>query len=186
MISTGFNFSPPSTAKHSITLPVIVGVVIFLAGTALSIKSFAQYNQYNQYETQAGTPTLSPPRHHNPPTDQPVKDQSLAYKKIDKQPEFPGGTTMLFKYIAENLKYPLKAVPMKLEGKVYVGFTVKADGSVDNVESMRGIGGGCDEEAVRIVKSMPKWAPGESRGKPVDVSMVVPVGFTPDTIMVHK
>ncbi len=186
MIPAGIHFSAPLKAKRHSALPMLVAVMIFFAGNAFSIRSFAQYNQYNQYETQAGTPTLAPPRHHSPPTEQPAKDQSQAYKKIEKQPEFPGGTTMLFKYITENLKYPLKAVPMKLEGKVYVGFTVKADGSVENVESMRGIGGGCDEEAVRIVKNMPKWKPGESKGKPVDVSIVVPVTFKFDTTYVRK
>ncbi|MEI7491543.1 MAG: energy transducer TonB [Bacteroidota bacterium] len=186
MISAGINSSAHLKAKQPGALPLMAAMMIFFAGIAFSIQSFAQYNQYNQYETQAGTPTLAPPRHHSPPTEQPVKDQSQVYKKIEKQPEFPGGTTMLFKYLTENLKYPPKAVPMKLEGKVYVGFTVKADGSVENVESMRGIGGGCDEEAVRIVKNMPKWKPGESKGKPVDVSMVVPVRFKFDTTYSRK
>jgi len=75
---------------------------------------------------------------------------------------------------------------MKLEGKVLVSLTIKADGSVAEVETMRGIGGGCDEEAVRVVRLMPKWRPGENQGKPVDVSMILPVKFAFDTVSIKK
>ncbi|MCX6242316.1 MAG: energy transducer TonB [Bacteroidetes bacterium] len=166
--------------------PLIITVTIFVAGITFSIKSYAQYNQYNQYETQAGTPALAPPRHHNPPQDKKVKDSIKVYQKIEKQPEYPGGTDAMFKFIFENMKYPKEARSKNIEGKVIVNFTVRSNGLVTDVETMRGIGGGCDEEAVRLVKLMPKWKPGEDLGKPIDVSMIVPVKFSLDTIKVKK
>jgi protein TonB len=170
-------------------LPVIIAMMIFFAGNTFSIQSWAQYNQYNQYnqyESQAGTPVLPPPRHHKPPPEAPVTDPGKSGNKVEKQPEYPGGTSQLFNFIRQNLKYPSKALKLKLEGKVYVGFTIKADGSVANVDAMRGIGAGCDEEAVRVVKLMPKWKPAENGGKPVDVSLVVPVIFKIDTLNFPK
>jgi len=167
-------------------LPVIITYLTFFAVSAFSIKSFAQYNQNNLYETQAGTPALSPPRHHKPPQDKPQKGDSLSYRRIDKQPEYPGGTEAMFGFIMENLRYPQKARESRIEGRVIINFTVKTDGSVADVETMRGIGGGCDEEAVRVVKLMPKWKPGEDQGKKINVSMILPVKFTLDTARVKR
>ncbi|MCX6280377.1 MAG: energy transducer TonB [Bacteroidetes bacterium] len=186
MIPCKTSFFTPAKGNPFGAVNLIIALMIFFAGNIFSMKCVAQYNQYNQYESQAGTPALAPPRHHNPPKDEEVKDNDKTFKKIDKQPEFPGGTETLFRFLRQNIKYPPKAVSMKLEGKVFVGFTVKADGSVDNVEAMRGIGGGCDEEAVRVVKLMPKWKPGEVKGKSIDVSMVLPVKFPPDTLSLKK
>ncbi|MEI6888395.1 MAG: energy transducer TonB [Bacteroidales bacterium] len=169
--------------------PVIIALMIFLSGNMFSIRSQAQENQagqYNQLETQAGTPVMTPPRRHNPPQDKQVKDDDKAYQKPEKQPEYPGGTENLFRFLTRSIKYPRKAVMMKLEGKVLVSLTIKADGSVAEVETMRGIGGGCDEEAVRVVRLMPKWRPGENQGKPVDVSMILPVKFAFDTVSIKK
>jgi protein TonB len=167
-------------------LPMIITTMIFFAGTIFSLKSHAQYNQYNQYETQAGTPALSPPRHHNPPQDIRLKDSGQAYKRIEKQPEYPGGTGAMFRFLMENIRYPQKARADKIEGRVIISFTVKTDGSVADVETMRGIGGGCDEEAIRVVKLMPKWKPGEDQGKRINVAMVLPVKFSLDTAIVKK
>ena len=167
-------------------LRLIVTVVIFFTGNIFSLKSFAQYNQYNQFELQAGSPALAPPRHHKPPQDQQLTESEQGNIKVEKQPEFPGGTENLFRFLNENIKYPPKALKLKLEGKVFVGFTVKSDGSVANVDAMRGIGAGCDEEAVRVVKLMPQWKPAENKGKPVDVSLVVPVVFRIDTLNLKK
>jgi len=66
---------------------------------------------------------------------------------------------------------------MRIEGRVFVQFVVDKDGSITNVEVLKGIGGGCDEEAVRVVKNAPKWNPGKQRGRPVRVKMVLPITF---------
>ena len=81
-------------------------------------------------------------------------------------------------FIAENIRYPEEAKELGIQGKVYVNFVVEADGSISNVNVARGIGGGCDEEAVRVVKLMPKWKPGKQQGMPVRVQFNLPIKFT--------
>lgn len=92
-------------------------------------------------------------------------------------PEFPGGTEALYKYISENIKYPEQAKADGIEGRVFVRFVVMDNGDVVNVEVARGIGGGCDEEALRVVKAMPKWTPAVYEGKPVNVQYALPINF---------
>lgn len=82
------------------------------------------------------------------------------------------------KFLGQNLKYPPMAVDAGIKGTVYVNFVVMEDGSIQNVKVLRGIGGGCDEEAVRIVKKMPKWNAGKQRGRNVRVSYNMPIRFT--------
>ena len=96
---------------------------------------------------------------------------------VENMPEFPGGTTELFRYLSKNIKYPAMAKDAGIKGKVYVTFVVDKDGSIADVKVLRGIGGGCDEEAIRVVKGMPKWAPGKQRGKSVRVQYNLPINF---------
>ncbi len=96
---------------------------------------------------------------------------------VEQMPQFPGGDAELLKYLRGNIKYPRMASENNIEGKVFVSFVVKSDGSITNVKVLRGIGGGCDEEAVRVVKSMPSWLPGKQGGRPVPVSFKLPVVF---------
>jgi periplasmic protein TonB len=86
----------------------------------------------------------------------------------------------MFKFLQSNLKYPAVARENSVEGTVYVGFVVEKDGSISNVTVKRGIangGGGCNDEAVRVVKMMPKWKPGKQQGKAVKVNYTLPVKF---------
>jgi len=76
-----------------------------------------------------------------------------------------------------NIKYPEVARTSGITGTVYVQFVVEKDGSISDVKVVRGIGGGCDEEAVRVVKSMPRWKPGKQRGQPVRVYFTLPIEF---------
>ena len=96
---------------------------------------------------------------------------------VEEMPAFPGGEAKLMEYVAKNIKYPQIARETGIQGRVFVGFVVEPDGSISNVKLLRGLGGGCDEEAVRIVKSMPKWKPGKQHGKLVRVSYTLPVLF---------
>ena len=96
---------------------------------------------------------------------------------VEQMPSFPGGDEKMYKYLGNNIKYPQVARETGIQGRVFVNFVVEPDGSVSNVKVLRGIGGGCDEEAMRVVKSMPKWKPGKQRGKPVRVSYNLPVNF---------
>ena len=105
-----------------------------------------------------------------------VVEQEI-FKIVEEMPAFPGGEAKLMEYVAKNVKYPQIARETGVQGRVYVNFVVEPDGSVSNVSVLRGIGGGCDEEAMRVVKSMPKWKPGKQRGKAVRVSYMLPVNF---------
>ena len=101
------------------------------------------------------------------------------FKVVEEMPEFPGGAGKLLEYIGKNIKYPMMARESDIQGKVFVQFVVEPDGNISHVQVLRGIGGGCDEEAVRVVESMPKWKPGKQRGAPVRVQYMVPIVFKP-------
>ena len=116
---------------------------------------------------------------------QSLKDKAVGdsiYQIVDEMPKFPGGEQAMFKFISENVKYPQKAKDKNISGRVFVNFVVEKDGSVDEVKVLRSIGGGCDEEAVRVVKSMPKWTPGKQKGEPVRVSYIIPFVFKLDGV----
>ncbi len=89
----------------------------------------------------------------------------------------PGGYPAFYEYISKNLKYPAQARRMGIEGKVFVQFVVDKDGSLTEVQAVKGIGAGCDEEAVRVIKGAPKWSPPKQRGKPVKQRIIVPIVF---------
>jgi protein TonB len=97
---------------------------------------------------------------------------------VEESPSYPGGDEARIKFLQENIKYPQMARESGISGTVYVTFVVERDGSVTDVKVMRGIGGGCDEEAIRVIKAMPKWNPGKQRGKPVRVQFNMPIKFT--------
>jgi len=96
---------------------------------------------------------------------------------VENDPEFPGGMEALYKYLRENIKYPSLARDNNITGKVYVTFVVERDGSIANPRVLKDIGGGCGQEAIRVVKAMPKWTPGKQRGKAVRVQFNLPVSF---------
>ncbi len=85
--------------------------------------------------------------------------ETQIFTVVENDPEFPGGMEALYKYLAQNIKYPQLARDNGITGKVYVTFVVERDGSIANPKVLRDIGGGCGQEAIRVVKSMPKWTP---------------------------
>jgi len=89
---------------------------------------------------------------------------------VEQNPEFPGGTAGLKTFLSANLRYPEEARKQKIEGDVYVHYIVKKDGSIVQPKIIKGIGAGCDEEALRLVKAMPKYKPGANDGTPVAVT----------------
>ncbi len=96
---------------------------------------------------------------------------------VEDKPGFPGGDAAMYQYLGKNINYPSQARRMGIEGRVFVQFVVNQDGSISDVQAIKGIGAGCDEEAERVIKSMPKWKPGKQRGRAVKVRMVLPVFF---------
>jgi len=104
-------------------------------------------------------------------------DEGEPYMIVEQMPKFPNGQEALMLYIAKQVKYPAEAKKAGAQGRVFIGFIVEPDGSLSDFKVLRGIGYGCDEEALRVVKSMPKWQPGMHRGKAVRVQYLVPVNF---------
>jgi protein TonB len=88
-----------------------------------------------------------------------------------------GGISAFYEYVLEKLKYPAQARRMEVEGKVFVEFVVEKDGSITDVRALKGIGAGCDEEAVRVVSESPKWKPAKQRGRSVRQRLVLPITF---------
>ncbi|MBQ5957753.1 MAG: energy transducer TonB [Bacteroidales bacterium] len=127
-----------------------------------------QNNLENKQSTQPATKTAS----------QPVigKDDEV-YQIAENMPKFPGEDQKMWEFISHNIQYPQEALEKRIQGRVFVGFIVEPDGSLSDVKVLRSLGGGCDEEAMRVIKSMPKWEPGKQRGQAVRVSYQIPVDF---------
>lgn len=102
---------------------------------------------------------------------------SIYNGKVDEMPTYPGGEMAMCEYIGRNIKYPQRARENGIQGRVFVGLVIEKDGSISNVKVLKGIGDECDEEAVRVVKSMPRWKPGKNNGKLVRVSFCIPISF---------
>jgi len=111
------------------------------------------------------------------PLDGEEEDPRDAVVIKDAPPSFPGGDEALERYVKSNVRYPVEAWRARIRGVVYTAFTVEADGRITEVRVLRGIGGGCDEEAVRLVSRMPPWTPALRDGQPVRAPGSVPVPF---------
>ena len=105
------------------------------------------------------------------------EDVDQIFSVVEETAEPKGGMPAFYKYVGEKMKYPAQARRMGVEGRVFVEFVVNRDGSIVDVKAIKGIGAGCDEEAVRVVQSAPSWKPGKQRGKPVRQKMVIPIIF---------
>ena len=115
-----------------------------------------------------------------PPVEAPVEEEEeeVVFMVVETMPEFPGGQQALFKYLGENVKYPVIAQENGIQGRVICQFVVNRDGSIVDVVVVRSSGEpSLDKEALRVINSMPKWKPGKQRGKPVRVKYTVPVNF---------
>lgn len=108
--------------------------------------------------------------------DQSVKEDEI-FNFVEQMPEFPDGPTAMTKFINDNIRYPEEARLQKIEGTVVVQFVVTKEGKITKATVVRGIGYGCDEEAVRVIQSMPDWKPGKHNNKAVYVNFTLPVKF---------
>jgi protein TonB len=106
-----------------------------------------------------------------------VPDEPLIYVNVKEMPEFPGGIPELMKFISENLSYPDEAIKNNIQGRVVLKFVVEADGSVGRIEIVGGIDPLLDQEAIRVVKSLPAFRPGKQDGVAVPVWFIIPVLF---------
>ena len=117
-----------------------------------------------------------------PPDPEEVKkvadtDETYSIVTVQQQPEFKNGLAAMYQFLNKNIVYPAVARENGIEGTVYVSFVVGKDGSIRDVQVKRGIAGGCNEEAVRVIKLMPNWNPGKQNGKAVSVTFTMPVKF---------
>lgn len=113
------------------------------------------------------------------PTVQAV-DTGQAFTVVEVAPEFPGGTNALMKFLSANIKYPAISAEQGIQGSVYVSFIVERDGSISDVKNVRGVSTELDQEAIRVVKTMPAWTPGKQNGKSVRVKFILPIRFRLD------
>jgi protein TonB len=105
------------------------------------------------------------------------EDDNVVFQVVETMPTFPGGDAELFKFLSNNVKYPVIAQENGIQGRVICQFVVNRDGSIVDVEVVRSVDPSLDKEAIRVIKSMPKWSPGKQRGKPVRVKYTLPVNF---------
>jgi len=104
-------------------------------------------------------------------------DDNKVYDAVEQMPSFSGGPSALMQYLADNIKYPVKAEEKKIQGRVVCTFVVESDGFITNVQVWQPVDPLLDKEAIRVIKSMPKWFPGRHDGKPVRVKYTAPVTF---------
>jgi len=128
----------------------------------------------------APPPSIDPdvtPAGNKPEPTIPTPEKQVPRIWVEQMPMFPGGEGALLDFLSKNLKYPEEAKEIGTTGRVFITFVVETDGSITDVTIMRGIGNGCDEEAVRVVKSMPNWTPGKQNNVPVRVKFNLPIKF---------
>lgn len=104
--------------------------------------------------------------------------EDVRFVRVEQMPEFKGGLRAMYGFINEIIDYPRQAKEIGISGRVFLTFVVERDGSITDVQIVRGIGGGCDEEAVRVIKAMPNWNPGKQRDQPVRVQFQMAIKFT--------
>ena len=122
----------------------------------------------------------------SPSAPKPAVQNGETFTVVEQMPEYPGGMKALMGYLAENIQYPAECQRAGIQGRVIVQFVVKADGSLDNFEIKRSVNPLLDAEALRVIKTTPKWKPGTQHGKPVDVKFTIPVTFSlPDKQKEH-
>ena len=108
--------------------------------------------------------------------EEPEKEEEI-FQVVENQPEFPGGMAELMKYLQKNMKYPTICQEQGIQGRVIVQFVVNSDGSIVDPQVVKPVNPYLDKEALRVVSGMPKWKPGEQRGKKVRVRFTLPVTF---------
>ena len=109
------------------------------------------------------------------------EDPNQIFTAVEQEPSFAGGIDKFYKYLQNNIRYPAVAKENNVQGKVFVTFVVERDGSLTDIKVVRGIGSGCDEEAMRVLRNSPKWKAGIQNGRPVRVQYTMPISFTLQT-----
>jgi len=157
---------PPPPPPPAPEAPEIIQVVDTKVETRIDINM-------EDDQSKAQVQTYTPP----PPPKEREEEEEEIFVVVENQPEFPGGQAAMMKFLSENIKYPVIAQENGIQGHVICNFVVERDGSITDVQVVRGVDPSLDKEAVRVIQSMPKWKPGMQRGKPVRVRFTLPVVF---------
>ncbi len=144
----------------------------YLAETATNIPEESRIKEYA-----AKSATTGAARKQGNKMAKQAEEESSVFTIVEEMPSFPGGDEKLRKFLAENIVYPQQAQENGIQGTVYLSFAVDRKGKIGKIKVLKGIGGGCDEEAVRVIKLMPEWIPGKQNGKKVTVLFNMPVQF---------
>ncbi|MCX6246794.1 MAG: M56 family metallopeptidase [Bacteroidetes bacterium] len=179
-------------SKLLIALPALAALLFLLPASSIS-KSTSKGSSDNLLATSvfSTSPAASLISAALVPQDKPKQEPQAkkapsqpnkngVYTLVEQQPKFAGGDEAMIKFLSENITYPEAAKKAGVQGKVFLTFVVQANGAVTDVKVLRGIGSGCDEEAVRVVKMMPNWIPGQEKGKNVAVQFNIPINFRLD------
>jgi TonB family protein len=163
-----------SGVKFIAMLPIL-GLFIWLVSCNQSTKDVDSGGVDSTVVKKEVVPTENNPGTQTPTVDD--KGENGVFTVVEDMPEYVGGNDAMNRFIAGNIKYPQQAKEKGVQGTVYISFVIDETGAVGNAKVLRGIGSGCDEEALRVVKMMPKWKPGKQSGKNVKVQFNLPVKF---------
>ncbi len=174
-VSTVRSLPPEVLPDEEVEAPALPPTVDELAN--------ANPDEKTQEGTGEETEIIAPPEESAAPTKtetvvEVAPREEAPFIVVEQQPEFPGGLAALGGFVQKNLKYPQQAIQASMSGRVYVSFVVNTDGSLTDVQVVKGIGFGCDEEAMRVIRAMPRWKPGKQAGRAVRVRFNLPVAFT--------
>lgn len=159
---------PPPPPPPAPETPEIIEVVEEEVETRIEIRT---EDDQSQRQVEAYIP---------PPPPKPVQKEEATdeiFVVVENQPEFPGGNAAMMKFLSDNIKYPVIAQENGLQGRVITNFVVERDGSITDVQVVRGVDPSLDREAIRVIQSMPRWKPGQQRGQAVRVRFTLPVVF---------
>lgn len=150
---------------------VITSVAVFVAGCERKEKDESVVSE------KVGTDEKTEPLKNG--IDKNLSDRKV-YTVVEEQPEFPGGTQAMWDFLGRHIKYPETASKANVQGRVFLSFVVTETGETEDIVVLKGIGYGCDTEAVRVLKLFPKWKPGRQNGTPVNVKYNLPINFQLD------
>lgn len=159
------------TAKYLLVLPATLLVLLINMACSETSKSEEPIDS-------GSSPRIEAKNQDEPLTNTEIITDKKPYISVEQMPEFPGGSGELLKYISENLEYPETAVKNKTEGLVVVRFVVSETGDVSDASILRSVSPECDNEAIRVVESMPKWQPGKEKGEDVAVFYTLPIRYS--------
>ena len=159
---------PPPPPPPEPEVPEVIEVTEERVETTIDLSSLEDDQSRAQIETYTPPP---------PPKEEEEEATEEIFVVVEDQPEFPGGMSALMKFLGDNIRYPVIAQENGIQGRVITNFVVERDGSITDVQVVRGQDPSLDKEAVRVIKTMPKWKPGQQRGKAVRVRFTLPVVF---------